>query len=69
MREASKKIIEYAIQTLGLKIIDAYTHRDNQSSTNLLNELKFEKTDIVDETNSDLILLRLKNGIEKTNAF
>lgn len=59
MREAAKKIIEYAIQTLGLKTIDAYTHKENQSSTNLLKELKFKSTDSVDETNSKLILFRL----------
>ena len=56
MREAAKKIIEYAIQTLGLKTIDAYTHKDSQSSTNLLKKLKFTSTDNVDESNSNLIL-------------
>jgi [ribosomal protein S5]-alanine N-acetyltransferase len=60
MREAAKKVIEYSIQTLGFKTIDAYTHKDNQSSTNLLKELKFESTDSVDETNSNLILFRLQ---------
>ena len=59
MRETAKKIIEYSNQTLGLKTIDAYTHKDNQSSTNLLKELKFKSTDRVDETNSNLILFRL----------
>lgn len=59
MREAAIKIIEYAMQTFGLKTIDAYTHKDNQSSTNLLKELKFKSTDNVDETNSNLILFRL----------
>jgi ribosomal-protein-alanine N-acetyltransferase len=59
MREAAKKIIEYSIQTLGLKTIDAYSHKDNQSSTNLLKELKFTSTDSDDETNSKLILFRL----------
>lgn len=59
MREAAKKIIEYSIQTLGIKTIDAYTHKNNQSSTNLLKELKFKGTDRVDETNSKLILFRL----------
>ncbi|WP_232219150.1 GNAT family N-acetyltransferase [Olleya marilimosa] len=59
MRETVKKIIEYSTQTLGLKTIDAYTHKDNQSSTNLLKELKFKSTDRIDETNSNLILFRL----------
>tara|TARA_R110002020_G_scaffold17804_10_gene63128 strand:+ start:3891 stop:4421 length:531 start_codon:yes stop_codon:yes gene_type:complete len=59
MRETVKKIIEYSTQTLGLKTIDAYTHKDNQSSTNLLKELKFKSTDRIDDTNSNLILFRL----------
>jgi len=59
MRETVKKIIEYSTQTLGLNTIDAYTLKDNQSSTNLLKELKFKSTDRIYETNSDLILFRL----------
>lgn len=62
MREATKKIIEYASQTLELKTIEAYTHKDNQSSTNLLKDLKFKRTDSVDATNSNLILFRLTIG-------
>lgn len=65
MKEAAKKIIEYAIQTLGLKTIEAYSHKDNQSSTKLLKELEFEHTDISEETNSDLTLFRLKSSSEK----
>jgi [ribosomal protein S5]-alanine N-acetyltransferase len=61
MREAAKKIIEYAIHTLGLKTIDAYTHKDNQRSISLLKELKFKSTDRVDETNSNLFLFQLNN--------
>ena len=64
MREAAKKILEYAIQTLGLKTVDAYTHKDNQSSTNLLKELKFQRTDSVDDTNSNLVLFRLNGSTE-----
>ena len=67
MREAAKKIIEYSIQALGVKTIDAYTHKDNQSSTNLLKELKFMSTDSVDEKDSNLILFRLNitSGVNK----
>lgn len=64
MREAAKKILQYAIQKLGLKTIDAYTHKDNQSSNNLLKELNFKRTDSVDDTNSDLILFRLNSNTE-----
>ena len=62
MREAAERIIDYAIQTLGLETIDAYTHKENQSSTNLLKELKFMSTNSVDEKNSNLILFRLTPG-------
>ena len=58
MKEAAQKIIEYAIQTLGLKTIDACTHKDNQSSTNLLKVLKFKNIESVD-TNSNLLLFQL----------
>lgn len=60
MREAVKKIIEYSNQTLGLKTIDAYTHKDNQSSIKLLKDLKFKTVDSVDKTNSKTDLFRLK---------
>lgn len=59
MREAAKKIIEYSIQMLGIKTIDAYTHQDNQSSTNLLRELKFVRINGDNEENSNLILFRM----------
>ncbi|MEZ4803768.1 MAG: GNAT family N-acetyltransferase [Gelidibacter sp.] len=62
MREAAKKIIEYATQTLGINTIDAYTHKDNQSSTKLLEELNFKNIGF-DETNSDLMLFRLNKHI------
>ena len=65
MREAAIVVIEYARQTLGSKTIDAYSHKDNKSSINFLNESKFVRTDIVDETNSDLTLFQLKIGSEK----
>ncbi len=62
MREAAKKIIEYSIQALGVKTIDAYTHKGNQSSIHLLKELKFMSTDSVDEKNANLILFRLNRS-------
>jgi len=61
MCEATKRIIEYAFLTLGLKSIDAFTHKGNQSSTKLLQKLNFEKTGIIDKTNPDQIVFRLLN--------
>ncbi len=59
MNEAAKTIIEYAFQTLGLNRIEACTHKDNQNSTKLLHKFNFEKTEIIDEMNPDLIVFRL----------
>ena len=59
MTEAANKIIKYSNQTLGLKTIDAYTHKENESSTNFLKKLKFKSMDSVEKTNSNLILFRL----------
>ena len=61
MSEATQKIIEFAVHTLGIKTIDAVTHKDNQSSTKLLQKFNFVKTKIRDETNPNLIVFRLSN--------
>ncbi len=60
MNEAAKKIIEYALQTLGLKTIDAFTHKENQRSTKLLQKLDFQQTGIIDETVPNLVVFRLR---------
>lgn len=59
MIEAANKIIEYAIKTRGLKTIDALTHKDNHSSTKLLQKLNFKKLDDIVEGNPNLSLFRL----------
>lgn len=59
MIEAAKKIIEYANKKLGLKMIDAITHKDNQSSTGLLVKLNFKQLENANEENPNLILFRL----------
>jgi ribosomal-protein-alanine N-acetyltransferase len=61
MNEALKKIIEFTFQTLRLRTIDAFTHKDNQSSTKLLQKFYFQRTAIIDDANSNLILFRLSN--------
>lgn len=63
--EATKKVIEYAIQTLGLKTIDALTHKDNQGSTRLLQKLDFKKLDNVDNENPNLTLFRFTSKVNK----
>jgi ribosomal-protein-alanine N-acetyltransferase len=61
MNEALNKIIEFTFQTLGLETIDAFTHKDNHSSTKLLQKFSFKKTAIIDGANPNLIVFRLSN--------
>lgn len=59
MTEAARTVLEYAIKTHEIKAIDAQTHKDNQSSTKLLQKLNFRKLDDLIENNPNLILFRL----------
>lgn len=59
MIEAVKKVIEYATQTLGLKTIDASTHKENQSSIKLLQKINFKQLDDLNVDNASLSLFRL----------
>jgi ribosomal-protein-alanine N-acetyltransferase len=61
MNEALKKIIEFTFQILRLGTIDAFTHKDNQSSTKLLQKFYFQRTAIIGGANPNLILFRLSN--------
>lgn len=62
MNEALKKIIGFAFHTLKLDTMDAFTHINNQRSTKLLQKFHFEKTEVNDESNPNLILFRLLNA-------
>ena len=46
MQEAASKVIDFGIQHIGLKSIEAYTHSENQSSTRLLEKFKFKKNSL-----------------------
>lgn len=61
MSEAINKIIELAIHTLGLREIDAFTHKDNKNSTKLLEKFNFKDTKVIDGINSNLLLFRLSS--------
>lgn len=61
MNEALKKVIEFSFHTLGVETIEACTHKDNKGSLKLLQKFDFEQRSIVEEINSDLIILRLSN--------
>ena len=60
MSEALKKIIEFAFRDIELNSIEAYTHKNNNDSTKLLQKYNF-KLDVerVDKENSDNIIFTL----------
>ena len=43
MQEATSKVIDFGIQRIGLNLIIAYTHFENQSSTRLLEKFNFKE--------------------------
>lgn len=59
MLEAATKVIQYAMESLDVKNIEAFTHKDNQSSTNLLEKLNFNDLGSTLIENPNLILFRL----------
>ena len=60
MREALEKVIDYAFNTIKVQKIEAFFHRDNQSSIKLLEKFSFRNSNEADETNPDLICYYLK---------
>ncbi|MDO9372853.1 MAG: GNAT family N-acetyltransferase [Ferruginibacter sp.] len=61
MSEALQKVVGFAVDTVGVKTIEAFTHKENHSSTKLLEKLNFKRINIVEETNPNLLLFRLSN--------
>lgn len=60
MQEAAKKVIEYAFQTLEVQAIEAFTHKNNQSSTKLLEKLEFTKAKEPTDETLDYSMFTLK---------
>jgi [ribosomal protein S5]-alanine N-acetyltransferase len=58
MQEATSKVIDFAIQHLGLHSIEAYTHAENQRSTRLLEKLNFKRHSVGDYNLMTLILMQ-----------
>jgi len=46
MQEAISKVIDFGIQHIGLNLIEAYTHSENQRSTSLLKKFNFKKNSL-----------------------
>ncbi|RZK55776.1 MAG: N-acetyltransferase [Pedobacter sp.] len=55
MQEAAEKVIDYAFKSIEVKKIEAFLHKDNQRSLQLLNKLSFIKSHKTDETNPELV--------------
>jgi len=67
MSEALEKIIEFGFNEIELKTIEAYTHKNNNDSTKLLQKYKFIKdAERRDKENNDNIIFTLtkQNWIE-----
>ena len=63
MKEAIEKVIDYAFNTINVKKIEAFLHRDNQSSIRLLEKFSFRISNETDKPNPDLICYYLTNSI------
>ena len=64
MQEAVEKVIDYAFNTIKVQKIEAFFHRDNQSSIKLLEKFSFKNSNVLDKTYPDLICYYLKSPID-----
>ena len=64
MKEAVEKVIDYALNTIKVKKIEAFLHRGNQGSIKLLEKFSFKNSNEPDKENPDLICYRLTNSID-----
>lgn len=68
MKEAAGKVIDYAFNNLKVQKIEAFFHRDNQRSINLLEQCCFKHSIEKDEANKELIGYHLKKSFY-SNTF
>ena len=64
MKEAVEKVIDYAFNTIKVKKIEAFLHRDNQSSIKLLDKFSFKQSNEFDKATPELICYHLTNSID-----
>jgi [ribosomal protein S5]-alanine N-acetyltransferase len=62
MKEAVEKVIDYTFNKIKVQKMEAFLHRDNQRSINLLEKLLFSKSNKADETTLELIGYHLTNS-------
>jgi len=60
MKEAAKKVIDYAFNIINVQKIEAVPHRDNKSSINLLEKLSFKDSNKYDQTTPELVCYYLE---------
>lgn len=63
MKEATKKVIDYAFDTMKFQKIIAHTHHENQQSTKLLQRLKFIQSKEADKENPDCSIFTLDRAV------
>jgi ribosomal-protein-alanine N-acetyltransferase len=61
MQEAAEKVIDYAFNTIEVKKIEAFFHRNNQGSIKLLMKFSFIDSNEPDKTDPNLIYYHLTN--------
>lgn len=64
MKEAVQRVIEYAFNTIKVNKIEAFLHKDNQSSIKLLDKFSFKISNESDRTNHDIICYLLINPLQ-----
>ena len=67
MKEAVKKVVDYAFNTIGVQKIEASLHKDNQRSINLLERVLFRASNKPDKENPELISYHLTNPVDNVN--
>jgi ribosomal-protein-alanine N-acetyltransferase len=56
MQEAISKVIEFAVEVIGLKTIEAYTHLENKNSSKLLEKFNFKKQENKDSDSNGMFV-------------
>ena len=68
MNEAIKHVIQYAFEIIGIKVIDAYTHKDNESSIKTLVKNGFTwQVDKIDEDNLNILIYSCYTELQRTD--
>jgi [ribosomal protein S5]-alanine N-acetyltransferase len=60
-KEAVEKVIEYALNMIEVRIIEAIVHKDNLSSIKLLQGLSFRNINELNKSNPDLLCYQLSD--------